>query len=84
MAAVAVRIAGSVCHQLCGFGSSAIGEPFYAGPFYANESMMNCAPTLPNMIAQPLPKTGATQERTQEAVGCSRLFGSNVPPPFKT
>jgi hypothetical protein len=39
----------------------------------------------PNATAQPLPKAEATQERTLEAVGCSRLFGkppaSCVPDP---
>jgi len=29
-----------------------------------------------NVAPQPLPEAGATQERTLEAVGCRRLFGS--------
>jgi len=29
-----------------------------------------------NAAPQPLPEAGATQERTLEAVGCRRLFGS--------
>jgi hypothetical protein len=33
---------------------------------------------MPNADAQPLPKAGATQERTLEAVGCSALFGNVV------
>jgi hypothetical protein len=33
-------------------------------------------PQEPNAAPQPLPEAGTTQERTLEAVGCRRLFGS--------
>src|SRR5438093_10610258 len=41
---------------------------------------------LPNAAPQPLPEAGARYERTLEAVGCRRLFGSGAtvcrePPP---
>jgi len=32
-------------------------------------------PWKPNAGAQPLPRAGATEERTLEAVGCSALLG---------
>jgi len=36
------------------------------------------APWAPNAAPQPLPEAGATQERTLEAVGCRRWFGTRL------
>ena len=45
----------------------------YAGGFFS-------APLAPNAGAQPLPKAGATEERTLEAVGCSAHLSAPAQP----
>ncbi len=43
---------------------------------FINGALNNRKMFPPNAAPQPLPEAGATQERTLEAVGCRRLFGS--------